>query len=63
MKIIRVVVGDLDANCYVLIEENKCLVIDPGGNAEKSQITNRNTTDQIEQNQDSQGCQRNNQLG
>ena len=30
MEINRVIVGDLDTNCYVLIKDNKCLVIDPG---------------------------------
>lgn len=35
MKIIRVVVGSLDANCYILVEDNKCLVIDPGGDSDK----------------------------
>ena len=30
MKINKVVVGQLETNCYVLIKNNKCLVIDPG---------------------------------
>ncbi len=30
MKINRVIVGDLDTNCYILIKDNKCLIIDPG---------------------------------
>lgn len=30
MKINKVVVGPLKTNCYVLEENNKCLVIDPG---------------------------------
>ena len=35
MKIVRVTVGNLDANCYILIEDNKCLVIDPGADGDK----------------------------
>ena len=30
MKINRVIVGELQTNCYVLVKDNKCLVIDPG---------------------------------
>ncbi len=30
MKIERVVVGELDTNCYILTQDNKCLVVDPG---------------------------------
>ena len=30
MKVNRVVVGAFETNCYVLIKDNKCLVIDPG---------------------------------
>ena len=30
MKINRIIVGELQTNCYVLIKDNKCLVIDPG---------------------------------
>ena len=30
MKIDRVIVGDLQTNCYVLSIDNNCLVIDPG---------------------------------
>lgn len=30
MKVNRVVVGDLEENCYILEKENKILVIDPG---------------------------------
>ena len=30
MKINKVVVGPLETNCYVLEEDNKCLVVDPG---------------------------------
>ena len=38
MKIIRVVVGSLDANCYILVEDNKCLVIDPGGDSDRGSV-------------------------
>ena len=30
MEINRVIVGELQTNCYVLVKNNKCLVIDPG---------------------------------
>lgn len=30
MEINRVIVGELQTNCYILILDNKCLVIDPG---------------------------------
>lgn len=30
MEINKVIVGELQTNCYVLIKDNKCLVIDPG---------------------------------
>ena len=30
MEIKRIVTGFLDENCYVLIKNNTCLVIDPG---------------------------------
>ncbi len=30
MDIKRIVVGDLEENCYILTKNNKCLVIDPG---------------------------------
>lgn len=30
MKIDRVIVGELETNCYILSIDNKCLVIDPG---------------------------------
>lgn len=30
MKIDKIIVGDLDTNCYILNTNNKCLVIDPG---------------------------------
>lgn len=32
MKICRVVTGPLEENCYILIKDNECLVIDPGDN-------------------------------
>lgn len=30
MKILKLVVGPLETNCYILYEEDKCLIIDPG---------------------------------
>ena len=36
MEIKKVVVGSLDENCYVLIKNNTCIIIDPG--AEYSKI-------------------------
>ena len=30
MKMLNLVVGDLKANCYILYEDHKCLIIDPG---------------------------------
>lgn len=30
MKILKLVVGSLKANCYILYEDGKCLIIDPG---------------------------------
>lgn len=35
MKIERVVVGELDENCYILTIDNECLVIDPGSDFDK----------------------------
>lgn len=35
MKIERVIVGDLQTNCYILIINDKCIVIDPGDEYEK----------------------------
>jgi len=35
MKINKVVVGPLETNCYILEENNKCLIIDPGAEYEK----------------------------
>lgn len=30
MKIVKVITGSLEENCYILIKDNNCLVIDPG---------------------------------
>lgn len=35
MEVKRVVVGPLQTNCYLLIKDNNCLIIDPGDEAEK----------------------------
>jgi len=35
MEIIKVVVGDLNTNCYILLIDNECLVIDPGDEYDK----------------------------
>lgn len=35
MQINRVIVGSLETNCYILIKDNKCLVIDPGDEIDK----------------------------
>lgn len=35
MKIDRVIVGDLETNCYILSKDNKCIVIDPGDEINK----------------------------
>ena len=35
MEINKVVVGPLRTNCYILIKDNKCLVIDPGDELDK----------------------------
>ena len=35
MEIKKVVVGDLEENCYVLVIDNECLVIDPGDEFDK----------------------------
>lgn len=35
MKIDRIVVGELEENCYVLTIENECLIIDPGAEFDK----------------------------
>lgn len=39
MKVNRVVVGDLQTNCYILSINNKCLVIDPGDEYNKIKET------------------------
>ena len=35
MNIKTVVVGDLETNCYILENDNECLIIDPGADREK----------------------------
>ena len=35
MKIKRIITGSLEENCYVLIIDNNCLVIDPGDDIDK----------------------------
>lgn len=35
MEITKVVVGNLDTNCYILSKNNKCIVIDPGDDYDK----------------------------
>jgi glyoxylase-like metal-dependent hydrolase (beta-lactamase superfamily II) len=35
MQIKRVIVGDLQANCYILINKDKAIIIDPGDDKEK----------------------------
>lgn len=35
MKIDRVIVGNLETNCYILSIKNKCIVIDPGDEYDK----------------------------
>ena len=35
MNIKRVVVGELEENCYIVEKENSCIIIDPGDEAEK----------------------------
>ena len=30
MEMLRLVVGKLKTNCYILYEDDKCLIIDPG---------------------------------
>lgn len=34
MKILTYPLGELEANCYLLIQENDCIIIDPGDSAE-----------------------------
>ena len=35
MKIGKVVVGQLEENCYIIVIDDKCLVVDPGAEANK----------------------------
>lgn len=44
MKIDRVIVGDLETNCYIVSKNNNCIVIDPGDeyNKIKKHIGNKN---------------------
>ena len=35
MKVKRVIVGDLETNCYIVSISDKCIVIDPGGEYDK----------------------------
>lgn len=35
MQVNRVVVGQLETNCYILVKDDKCLVIDPGDEIDK----------------------------
>ena len=35
MQVNRVVVGPLETNCYILVKDDKCLVIDPGDEIDK----------------------------
>lgn len=35
MEIKKVIVGDLEENCYILTEKDECLVIDPGSEFDK----------------------------
>lgn len=44
MKIDKIVVGDYQANCYVLTLNNNCIIIDPGDDYEKMQekVGNKN---------------------
>lgn len=30
MKMLRLIVGELETNCYILYEDGKCIIIDPG---------------------------------
>ena len=43
MQVNRLVVGDLETNCYILINNNKCLIIDPGDEYEKikNEVSNK----------------------
>ena len=44
LEIKKIVVGELESNCYLAIENDLCLIIDPGANPEKiiKQITKLN---------------------
>ena len=46
IKVIRVVVGELATNCYLIINNNKVVVVDPGGDFPliKKHITDLNLT-------------------
>lgn len=35
MKIERLIVGEYQENCYLIIKENKCIIVDPGDEHEK----------------------------
>lgn len=35
MNVKKIVVGDLEENCYILEKNNKCIIIDPGDDFEK----------------------------
>lgn len=35
MKVNRVIVGSLETNCYILVKDDKCLIIDPGDEIDK----------------------------
>lgn len=39
MKMINLVVGELKTNCYILYEDKRCLIVDPG--AEENEIIKR----------------------
>ena len=30
MEVKVVVVGELEENCYILVQDNQCLIVDPG---------------------------------
>ena len=46
MKIKTVVVGDLLTNCYIVEKGDKCIIIDPGAEAEKI-ISNIDSTKKV----------------
>ena len=35
MNVKRIIVGELEENCYILEKNNKCIIIDPGDEVEK----------------------------